>query len=310
MSRVPKTTQTLAKDFADICYNILRTRCSSDVSLLSVTEVNQYLDSLSKTYTSKKSENTEKLLQPLLMKLSALEQKWLIRIILRDVKLTRLSDKIVLSAYHPDAKELYDVSNDLEKVCTTLMNPSSRSSEIEISLFNPFRPMLADRLVMSKVFSKIGNKPFYVETKIDGERMQIHKRGNRLKQQCSKRDLETNCRFNRYAFYSRRGFDYTPNYGADSSSGNLTRRLDECFRENVNSCIIDGEMVAWNTNGSFIVSKGGNVDVKSMSPTGDLVPCFFAFDILLLNDEVLSTLPYKVFFPFHFLSNIPVKMSL
>ncbi|XP_057368130.1 DNA ligase 4-like isoform X1 [Daphnia carinata] len=273
--KVPKTTQTLAKDFADICYNILRMRCSSDVSSLSVSEINQYLENLSKTYMLKKLENTEKLLQPLLMKLSALEQKWLIRIILRDVKLTGLSDKIVLSAYHPDAKELYDVSNDLEKVCTTLLNPLSRSSEIEISLFNPFRPMLADRLEMSKVFAKMGNKPFYVETKIDGERMQIHK--------CGKR----------YGYYSRRGFDYTSNFGANSSSGSLSPRLEECFRETVTSCIIDGEMVAWNVNGSFIVSKGENIDVKSISSTGELVPCFVAFDILLLNDEVLSNLPYQ-----------------
>ncbi|KZS11985.1 DNA ligase 4 [Daphnia magna] len=273
--KVPKTTQTLAKDFADICYNILRTRCSSDVSSLSVSEINQYLENLSKTYMSKKLENTEKLLQPLLMKLPALEQKWLIRIILRDVKLTGLSDKIVLSAYHPDAKELYDVSNDLEKVCITLLNPLSRSSEIEISLFNPFRPMLADRLEMSKIFAKMGNKPFYVETKIDGERMQIHKSGKR------------------YGYYSRRGFDYTSNFGTNSSSGNLSPRLEECFRETVTSCIIDGEMVAWNVKGSFIVSKGENIDVKSISSTGELIPCFVAFDILLLNGEVLSNLPYK-----------------
>jgi DNA ligase-4 len=69
----------------------------------------------------------------------------------------------------------------------------------------------------------------------------------------------------------------------------------------VTSCILDGEMVAWNVNGSFIVSKGANTDVKSMSPTGELVPCFVAFDILLLNDEVLSNLPYKVLLDYFFL---------
>ena len=60
------------------------------------------------------------------------------------------------------------------------------------------------------------------------------------------------------------------------------------------SCILDGEMVVWNVSGSFIVSKGQNTDVKSLSPAGNLVPCFYAFDILLLNDEVLTNLPYKV----------------
>jgi DNA ligase-4 len=113
------------------------------------------------------------------MKLSGFEQKWLIRTILRDVKLTGISEKAVLSTYHPDAKELYDASNDLEKVCTTLINPLNRSSEIGISLFNPFRPMLADRLSESKILMKMSNKPCYVETKLDGERTQIHKRGNK-----------------------------------------------------------------------------------------------------------------------------------
>ena len=180
ITRVPKTTQSVAKDFGDICYDILRTRCSSNTSSLTIAEINQFLDNLSTTYTSsKKSENTEKLLQPLLMKLSGFEQKWLIRTILRDVKLTGISEKAVLSTYHPDAKELYDASNDLEKVCATLINPFNRSSEIEISLFNPFRPMLADRLSESKILMKMSNKPFYVETKLDGERIQIHKRGNK-----------------------------------------------------------------------------------------------------------------------------------
>ena len=178
--RVPKTTQRVAKDFADVCYDILRTRCSSSISSSTIAEINLFLDNLSKTYTSsKKSESTEKILQPILMNLSALEQKWLIRVILRDVKLTGMSEKAVLSTYHPDAKELYDVSNDLAKVCATLNNPLNRSSGIEISLFNPFRPMLADRLSISKIFTKMNNKPFYVETKLDGERTQIHKRGKR-----------------------------------------------------------------------------------------------------------------------------------
>ena len=67
-----------------------------------------------------------------------------------------------------------------------------------------------------------------------------------------------------------------------------------CLQESVNSCILDGEMVAWNVKGSFIVSKGANVDVKSLSSTGELVPCFFVFDILMLNGKVLTNLPLKV----------------
>lgn len=178
---MPKTTHSISKDFADVVYNVLRKRCTSDTSSLTVADINTFLENLSRASpeSSKKSDNMSKLLQPLLAKLSAVEQKWLIRIILKNVKLAGLNEKAVLSALHPDAKELYDVSNDLEKVCTSFMDPSSPSSGIEISLFKPFRPMLADRVQMSKILTKMGNNPFYVETKLDGERTQIHKRGKR-----------------------------------------------------------------------------------------------------------------------------------
>ena len=54
-------------------------------------------------------------------------------------------------------------------------------------------------------------------------------------------------------------------------------------------------MIAWNVAGGFLVTKGENVDVKSLiSSKGTLVPAFFAFDILFLNDRILTGLPYQV----------------
>ena len=110
--------------------------------------------------------------------MSAIEQKWLIRIILKDLKLG-IGSIPILEMYHPDAQELYDVTNDLEKVCSSLTDPNDRSFGIDISLFKPFRPMLADRALVAKILSKMGHKPFYVETKLDGERTQIHKNNER-----------------------------------------------------------------------------------------------------------------------------------
>ena len=109
-----------------------------------------------------------------MINMSAIEHKWLIRIILKDMKLG-IGQTTILAMYHPDAKELYDATNDLEKVCTSLLDPNDRSLGIDISLFKPFRPMLADRASIKQILSKMGLKPFYVETKLDGERTQIHK---------------------------------------------------------------------------------------------------------------------------------------
>lgn len=145
---------------------------------MTIEEINRCLDGLSKT-DSKKTDNLKQL-HPLFLKLCALEQKWLIRIILRNVKIIGLNEKTILSIFHPDAKELYDVCNDLERVCVSLPNPSNRNFGIGITLLKPFRPMLTDRMEVSKFITQMRNKPFYVESKLDGERIQIHKKGTRF----------------------------------------------------------------------------------------------------------------------------------
>lgn len=41
--------------------------------------------------------------------------------------------------------------------------------------------MLAERVILEKVETQMKNQTYYVETKYDGERSQIHKKGNRYK---------------------------------------------------------------------------------------------------------------------------------
>ena len=48
-----------------------------------------------------------------------------------------------------------------------------RCYEIEVELFSPFRPMLADRGNLREGEKQMGNKEFYIEVKYDGERMQV-----------------------------------------------------------------------------------------------------------------------------------------
>lgn len=179
MFRVPKSAFSVSKDFAEVVYNVLRRRCPNTGSNITITDVNIFLDTFANSYSTKKTDERINLLRVFLMKMSALEQKWLIRILLRSGKLNGLNEHLVLSTYHPDAKELYDVSHDLEKVCQTLVDPFSRSLGKEITLFKAFRPMLADRIKISKFLNKMNNHPFYAETKLDGERIQIHKQAKK-----------------------------------------------------------------------------------------------------------------------------------
>lgn len=177
-SRAPRSSQSTVKDFADVACNVLKRRTSSEDSSLTIEDINQKLDELAQSETTKKASQAADLLQPLLVKLSAKEQKWLIRIILKDPKLAGLSEKAVLKAYHPDAKEKSEHISDLKTVLEELFDPL-QASDMEIKLFTSFLPMLADRVPTSKIISKMKNKPFYVETKLDGERTQIHKEGNK-----------------------------------------------------------------------------------------------------------------------------------
>lgn len=51
----------------------------------------------------------------MLVKMSANEQKWLIRVLLKDMHLG-IGQTTIFSAWHPDAKDYYDVNNSLFKV--------------------------------------------------------------------------------------------------------------------------------------------------------------------------------------------------
>ena len=69
----------------------------------------------------------------------------------------------------------YNVSSDLGKVSEEIAKKGLKGiEEFAIVLFNPIRPMLADRVKSEEdAVEKLGNK-FAAEYKLDGERVQIH----------------------------------------------------------------------------------------------------------------------------------------
>lgn len=54
-------------------------------------------------------------LQAMILKMSPMEQKWLIRILLKDMSLG-ISHGKILQIFHQDANDYFDVTNDLQKV--------------------------------------------------------------------------------------------------------------------------------------------------------------------------------------------------
>lgn len=103
-----------AGDFANIAYFVLKNRCP-EKGTLTIADVNTSLDAIAVNNSSKKKELVRKNMMHLLRNLAALEQKWLIRMILKDLKIG-LSQQSVFAVFHPDADEMYNVNNSLEKV--------------------------------------------------------------------------------------------------------------------------------------------------------------------------------------------------
>jgi DNA ligase 4 len=130
-------------DFASVAYFVLKSRCSDDKThTLTIEEVNKHLDTIA-INNSKGKEGQEKVNAALrrLLSMTALQLKWLIRVMLKDLKIG-LKEHAILDAYHPDAFDLFNCSTDLQKVCDQLNDPTKRLHEVGISFGSPCRPML------------------------------------------------------------------------------------------------------------------------------------------------------------------------
>ena len=200
--------------------------------------------------------------------------KWLLRIILKDLKVG-LGDKIVFDALHPDANEFYKVNSSLEDVCSKLNDPSVRSNEIGVKIDNPCCPMLGERAKPADIEKKLQNKKFYIEQKLDGERFHLHKNGNK------------------FTYFSRNRHDYTDCFGSDENSGSLTPNIYEQFSRDLNNAIFDGEMLFYDVEEKIYLSLTEQYDIKSSKEYQNIQRCFCVFDILLLNDVVLTNKPLR-----------------
>ncbi|KAG8517013.1 DNA ligase 4 [Galemys pyrenaicus] len=266
--RTPTGARGDAGDFATIAYFVLKPRCSQKGSL-TVQQVNDVLDAVASNNSAKRKDLVKKSLLQLVTQSSALEQKWLIRMILKDLKLG-FSQQTVFSVFHSDAAELHNVTTDLERVCRQLHDPLVGLSDISITLFAAFKPMLAAIANIDRIEKDMRHQSFYIETKLDGERMQMHRGGDR------------------YEFFSRNGFTYTQQFGASPREGSLTPFIHGAFKADVQVCILDGEMMAYNPSTQTFMQKGNKFDIKRMVEESDLQTCFCVFDVLMVNNKKLG----------------------
>ncbi|WP_458743624.1 ATP-dependent DNA ligase [Candidatus Nitrosocosmicus sp. T] len=178
-------------DLGEVAYNILTNKIQTTLisGLLTIEKVFNTLLKIAKVSGTGSLDNKLRFIVSLLNNSSNLEAKFIVKLILGNLRLGiadfTLLDAIALT-FTGDKKNrqilerAYNVSSDLGKIALILSRGSIEDiRSISISLFIPIRPMLAERVSNpSEALEKI-NGYALAEFKIDGERIQIHKRGKR-----------------------------------------------------------------------------------------------------------------------------------
>ncbi|KAH8116296.1 DNA ligase 4 [Phellopilus nigrolimitatus] len=269
----PTERDKAAGDFPTVLYEVISKRSSVIDGSLTVDDVNEILDQLSND--TGKQDVQSKLLQRIYNKSTSTEQRWIARIILKDMQIS-VKETTVFAMFHPDALDLFNACSDLKKVAYELWDPNRRLNDKDksIQLFRAFAPMLCSRpsTRFEDSIKGMAGRPFIIEEKLDGERLQLHKQGDE------------------FFFCSRKGKNYTYLYGANDSTGSLTPYISRAFDERVEEIILDGEMLVWDPvserNLPFGTLKTAALD-KSRSQLNPR-PCFKVFDLLYLNGMSLA----------------------
>lgn len=173
-------------DFPGRCHEVLKKRAMrSKVGTMRIAEVNELLDRLA---SFSKEDEQRSVFEEFYERMNADEMTWLIRIILRQMKVGA-TEKTFLNLWHPDGDALFNVSSSLRRVCWELADPSLRldKEQTDITLMECFQPQLAQFQMhsFSKMIEKVtthiedearerGDDEFWIEEKLDGERMQLH----------------------------------------------------------------------------------------------------------------------------------------
>ncbi|KAL8999344.1 MAG: hypothetical protein Q9169_001770 [Polycauliona sp. 2 TL-2023] len=282
------TTSRMAGDFAGRCYEVIAKRpILTSVGDMSIEQVNDLLDELS---AAQKEDAQERIFLQFYKRMNADELMWLIRIILRQMKVGA-TEKTIFNIWHPDAESLFNISSNLRRVCWELYDQNVRleGDDRGITLMQCFQPQLAQFQMhdFSKMVAKLrpteDDRVFWIEEKLDGERMQLHMESD-----------DTIPQGKRFAFFSRKAKDYTYLYGSgfEDERAALTRHLKNVFHEDVRSIILDGEMITWDPEQDAMVPFGtlktaALEQQKNHLSTGHR-PFFKVFDILYLNGKALA----------------------
>lgn len=170
--------------------------------------------------------------------MTAIERKWLTRILLKKLKLN-LGEKRLMEMYNANAWKLYNEGSHLSRVCLDIETNEPLIQDGCIDIFKPIRPMLCERGYVSEINMMLSKNTYYLETKMDGERCQVHVNENQFKY------FSRNCRD-----------EITDKFGATSTTGIYSPFLHSKLNGKVKTAIFDGEIMVWDREADAFVKKG------------------------------------------------------
>jgi len=247
---------------------------------LTVGYVYDILDKMAKSSGTGSMDRKLGLLAGLLTSATPNEAKFIIRIVTGNLRLG-IADMTVLDALaiaYGGGKEsrdtlerAYNISSDLGKVAKTVIESGLEGiKKFEVTLGNPIRPMLAERLGSpEEILEKIGGRCI-AEFKYDGERVQAHKQGNSI------------------TLFSRRLEDITDQY---PDAVELFRKYIEA-----KNTIIEAESVAVDeVTGEMrpfqeLMHRRRKYDIEVA--TKEFPVSLFAFDVLYADGRDYTVHPY------------------
>lgn len=208
--------------------------------------------------------------------MSAIDRKWLTRILLKKLKLG-IGEKRILEMYHPRAFDLYAQCRHLSDVCNAIESgnipaasgpsngspdgPANGPANGLIQIFRPLSAMLCERGYISQIqnvciylcitlkiwkyyssffshLKMLAKNDYYLETKMDGERCQVHVDGTQFK------------------YFSRGGKDdLTKTFGSSNVNGTFSPFFHRQLSTEVQNAIFDGEMMVWDNVDDVFLKK-------------------------------------------------------
>ena len=244
---------------------------------LTITDVRESFEAIAEATGHGSREKKERLIETLLSSASPLEAKYLVKIIIGEMRTgfhEGLMEQAVSAAFHVPLDMVQRASmvlGDIGSVAAIAKTEGEEGlSKVGFKVFRPVRLMLAQMVNdVAEALKEHGGKTAF-EYKLDGARVQIHKHGEIVK------------------IFSRRLTDVTESLP----------EIADAVKNNVKGeeAILEGEVIAVNNEGHPLPFQHLMRRFKRVHEVEDMTEAIpiklFLFDILYLNGQSLIALPY------------------